>query len=339
MKPAGAGSLQLAERKARRVTASLSAALKAPPHPTGTSPATAVTSAASQSAYMVRLLQQIELAVLNRAHEGAPFARGEEEDRTRLVLAVPDGRASARQWRGLHAVAVTVAVSTLSPECAGKIVAIRFDPFATPLTRIVVRPVSPSRHTSVHSNDPYLMRVAKSSLTLTISNKPQVQASHLSSESSWSGGQRWLLSCTCRHMRQPSPRNPQMALFPDKRWYVRSGNGERKPRQSVTPDHGGRRGARRGAHPQRGTHVFRPTTRVAPAVTRDHRSDSPASSAHVCRTLSFRRTTGPEVGSISSYAATPPEAASRIVSKLAANRKRPAAIGAIAARCQAIPGG
>src|ERR1022692_1718986 len=221
MKPAGAGPLQLAERKARRVAASLSTALKAPPHPTGTSPATAVTSAASQSAYVARLLKQIELAVLNRTDEGAPFARGEEEDRASLVLAVPDRRAPARQWRGLHAVAVSVAVRTLSPECAGKIVAIRFDPFATPLTRIGVRLASPSRRTSVHSNDPYLTRVTKSSLLITNRDKPVTRTPHLLSEGSWSGGQRWLSSCTCRHMRQPSPRNQQMAIFPDKRWYVR----------------------------------------------------------------------------------------------------------------------
>ena len=129
----------------------LKSSVKAAATPNGTSPATAVAPAASQSAYVVRLLRQIELAVLNSADEGAPFARGEEEAGASLVLAVPDRHASARQWRGLHAVSVTVAVSTLSPECAGKLVAICFDPFATPLTRIGVRLVSPSRGTSVHS--------------------------------------------------------------------------------------------------------------------------------------------------------------------------------------------
>src|ERR1035438_322281 len=133
----------------------LKSSVKAAATPNGTSPAAAVAPAASQSAYVIRL-RQIELAVLNPADEGAPFARGEEEAGPGLVLAVPDRHASAGQWRGLHAVAVTVAVSTLSPECAGKIVAIYFVPFATPLTRIGVRLVSPSGVASVHSNDPYL---------------------------------------------------------------------------------------------------------------------------------------------------------------------------------------
>jgi hypothetical protein len=44
-----------------------------------------------------RLLKRIELAVLNRAEEGAPFTGRKEQDRTGLVLIVPDRYAPARQ--------------------------------------------------------------------------------------------------------------------------------------------------------------------------------------------------------------------------------------------------
>src|ERR1017187_7339630 len=56
-------------------------------------------------------------------------------------------------------------------------------------------------------------------------------------------------SCTSRHMRQLSPRNPQMIIFHDKWWYVILGTVRRSSGSPVAPDRGGAPGRDRARRP------------------------------------------------------------------------------------------